>query len=195
MLERVTQALRTAQHVTVLTGAGASAESGLLTFRDKQTGLRARFDPMELATPEAFDRDPATVWSCYEYRCRLVLQAEPNDGRRAIAELERRVPRLTLITMTVDHLHERAGSDPVVHVHGQLLRSYCSSCRCSHTFPPGLLVEHARIRPPRCKACGGRVRPGVVMFGDEMPRGSWVLQCRFVELGFGQQLTVSCGFI
>jgi NAD-dependent deacetylase len=130
---------------------------------------------MALATPEAFRRDPALVWAWYEWRRGLVLQAEPNAGHRAIAELARRVPRFTLVTQSVDDLHERAESDPVIHVHGQILRPYCEACLCSYRFPPGLPIERERIEPPRCKACGARVRPGVVWFGDPMPHGAWKL--------------------
>ena len=119
-------ALRSAGDTVVLTGSGVSAESGVPTFREAQTGLWMRFDPQELATPEAFERDPKLVWEWYEWRRKLVAEAEPNAGHEALAELERRVPSFTLITQNVDGLHERAGSRNVIELHGNILRSKCS---------------------------------------------------------------------
>ena len=110
LVGRAAEALRRARHVCVLTGAGISAESGIPTFRDALTGLWAKFSPEELATPEAFERDPETVWSWYEWRRQLIRQAQPNAGHLALAELARRVPGLTLVTQNVDGLHQRAGS-------------------------------------------------------------------------------------
>jgi len=115
-------ALRSARHVVVFTGAGVSAESGIPTFRDALTGLWERFDPGELATADAFRRDPALVWGWYEWRRMKVLQARPNPAHMAIAELAGHVPQLTLITQNVDDLHERAGSREVIHLHGSLHR-------------------------------------------------------------------------
>ena len=102
--------LRDAQHVVVFTGAGVSAESRIATFRDALSGLWSRFDPMRLATPEAFEDDPELVWGWYEWRRMQVLSTQPNPGHLAIAELAKRVPKLTLVTQNVDDLHERAGS-------------------------------------------------------------------------------------
>src|SRR5262245_22629385 len=103
-----------APHVTVLTGAGISAESGIPTYRDALTGLWARYRPEDLATPEAFARDPKLVWSWYAWRREMVAQAQPNAGHRALVELATCVPALTLITQNVDGLHQRAGSDQVI---------------------------------------------------------------------------------
>src|SRR3712207_5102774 len=114
------QDLRSARHVAALTGSGISAESGVPTFREAQTGLWARFDPEELATPEAFARDPRLVWEWYAWRRELVEKAAPNPGHEALVELERRVPSFTLITQNVDGLHRRAGSRNVVELHGNL---------------------------------------------------------------------------
>jgi NAD-dependent deacetylase len=119
-------ALCDAQNVVVLTGSGVSAESGVPTFREAQTGLWERYDPQQLATQEAFDRDPRLVWEWYEWRRKLVSEAEPNPGHLALAELERRTPNFTLITQNVDGLHERAGSREVIELHGNILRSKCS---------------------------------------------------------------------
>jgi NAD-dependent deacetylase len=143
---------------------------------DKQTGLWERFDPMELATPAAYEHDPSLVWGWYEWRRAAVLRAQPNAAHRAIAAMATAVPRLTPITQNVDDLHERAGSLSVLHLHGQLARPYCAACRQLYVFPEGvppLAPEGQRMNPPRCNACGGRIRPGVVWFGEELPRHEW----------------------
>ena len=113
--EELLKTLRNAKHVVVFTGAGVSAESGIPTFRDALTGLWENFDAKELATPDAFRRNPALVWGWYEWRRMKILRAQPNSGHLAIASLEEWVPRLTLITQNVDDLHERAGSRDVLH--------------------------------------------------------------------------------
>jgi NAD-dependent deacetylase len=171
---RLIDSLRSARRVVVLTGAGISAESGIPTFRDKQTGLWEKFDAMELATPEAFGRDPALVWGWYEWRRAAVLGAEPNAGHRSIAALAEHVP-LTLATQNVDDLHERAGSRGVLHLHGELAHPYCEQCRCPHlpAAPPQPTAGGSRIEPPRCAGCGARVRPGVVWFGEPLPIEPW----------------------
>src|ERR671938_1308489 len=143
-LAEVARALRSAEHVAVLTGAGISAESGIPTFRDALTGLWARFRPEELATPEAFGRHPKLVWDWYAWRRALVANAQPNPGHIALAELERRVPRLTLVTQNVDGLHQRAGSSRVIELHGNIMRARCTA--------DGTIVEsweEADDGPPR----------------------------------------------
>lgn len=176
MYDRTVTALRAARRVVVLTGAGVSAESGLPTFRDKQTGLWEKFEAAELATPAAFARDAALVWGWYEWRRAALLAAEPNAGHRAIAALAGHVPQLTLVTQNVDDLHERAGSRGTVHLHGELSKPYCEACRRPYVFPAGmpqLPPGGARIEPPRCAACGAKVRPGVVWFGESLPDAPW----------------------
>lgn len=171
-------ALKRARRVVVLTGAGVSAESGLATFRDKQAGLWERFDPMQLATPEAFEQDPALVWGWYEWRRMQVMLAAPNSGHLAIKEFADHLPCLTLITQNVDDLHERAGSLAVHHLHGTLAKPFCASCRHMHVLPasrPDEPLNGRRIDPPRCAACGGKVRPGVVWFGETLPQQEWQL--------------------
>ena len=173
--EDLLNTLRTAKHVVVFTGAGVSAESGIPTFRDALTGLWEKFDAKELATPDAFRRNPALVWGWYEWRRMRVLRAQPNPGHLAIASLAERVPRLTLITQNVDDLHERAGSRDVLHLHGSLNRPFCFVCRLPAVYPDGIPVEPdggRRLEPPRCK-CGGRIRPGVVWFGESLPAIEW----------------------
>ncbi|MDN5697173.1 MAG: NAD-dependent protein deacylase, partial [Rubrobacter sp.] len=118
--------LRSARSVAVLTGAGISAERGVPTFRDAQNGLWESYRPEDLATPEAFARDPALVWSWYAWRRELVGGVEPNAGHRALAELEQRVPGFILATQNVDGLHRRAGSRNVLELHGNISRTICS---------------------------------------------------------------------
>ncbi len=158
------QVLRGARRVAALTGAGVSAESGVPTFRDAQTGLWARYDPHELATPEAFQRNPRLVWEWYAWRREKVAGVEPNPGHYALAEMERRFPEFTLITQNVDGLHRRAGSRRVLELHGDITRSKCFVCGSSAEA----WTEKGEI-PPRCPACGGRLRPGVVWFGEMLP--------------------------
>lgn len=164
------QAVRNARHLVVFTGAGVSAESGVHTFRDALTGLWASFDPMQLATPEAFVRDPALVWGWYEWRRQLLLQVEPNPAHQAIAELQQRLPKVTLITQNVDDLHERAGSTDVLHLHGSIFAPRCFDCArpLAFTEPPQLDSEQ-KLDPPVCSHCGGMIRPGVVWFGESLP--------------------------
>ena len=169
---RLISALRKARRAVCLTGAGVSAESGIATFRDKLTGLWERFDPAELATPRAYERDPSLVWGWYEWRRTAILAAQPNPAHWALAAMAGLVPQFTLITQNVDDLHERAGSDDVLHLHGQLSRPYCERCRRGFVHPagiPDLPPDGARIDPPRCEACDARIRPGVVWFGESLP--------------------------
>lgn len=157
--------LRHAQHVVVLTGAGVSADSGVPTFRDAQTGLWSKFDPMQLATREAFARNPKLVWEWYAYRRELVARAKPNAGHYALAELEKRVAKFTLITQNVDGLHERAGSRNIIELHGNIFRTKCfrEDTRAANWFPTDEI-------PPRCPRCGSYLRPDVVWFGENLPR-------------------------
>ena len=174
--EQLQKSLRSARHVLVFTGAGVSAESGIPTFRDALTGLWENFDADALATPEAFERDPAMVWGWYEWRRANVLRARPNPAHRAIAALAGRVARLTVVTQNVDDLHERAGSRDVIHLHGRLDKPFCFACRRPGEYPPGIPDEPEggrHLEPPRCIYCGGRLRPGVVWFGEMLPEVEW----------------------
>jgi NAD-dependent deacetylase len=153
-----------ARHIAVLTGAGVSAESGVPTFRQAQTGLWAQYDPQELATPAAFQRNPRLVWEWYTWRRELVAQARPNPGHFALAEMERLAPRFSLITQNVDGLHEQAGSRQVIELHGNITRTTCfADGRSVPTWPPTDEV------PPRCPDCGAPLRPDVVWFGENLP--------------------------
>lgn len=175
-------ALRDAQHVVVFTGAGVSAESGVSTFRDALSGLWARFDPMQLATPEAFLADPELVWGWYEWRRQLLLKAQPNPAHHAIVELAQRVPKLTVITQNVDDLHERAGSHNVVHLHGSIFQPRCFNCSQPYALdtPPQMSHEQA-LPPPICTYCQGLIRPGVVWFGEALPQAEMAAAFKAAE--------------
>ena len=159
--------LRNARHVVVLTGAGVSAESGLPTFRDPLTGLWARYRPEDLATPEAFERDPALVWGWYRMRREAARAAAPNPGHDALAALERLVPRVTLVTQNVDGLHHRAGSREPLELHGSLFRVRCVVEGAVFEAPD----DDAGPELPRCNGCGGLIRPDIVWFGESLPAG------------------------
>lgn len=178
------QQLRMAQHVVVFTGAGASAESGIPTFRDALTGLWERFDAAQLATSEAFRADLALCWGWYEWRRNKVIHAQPNGTHLAIAELANLVPKLTVVTQNVDDLHERAGSQDVIHLHGSLHSPRCINCGQAHTLAlrsDALPEDGGRIEPPRCSSCGVYIRPGVVWFGEMLPEDAWSASLAAVE--------------
>jgi NAD-dependent deacetylase len=162
--KELVSALRSAQAVTVLTGAGISAESGIPTYRDSQTGMWAKYDPHELATPQAFSRNPDLVMDWYRWRCSLVEKAVPNPGHRALVDMERQVPRFTLITQNVDGLHAQAGSQNVVELHGNIRRLRCSTTSCSYT-QAGWSTDPL----PVCPHCSRLLRPDVVWFGESLP--------------------------
>ena len=165
-LERAAARLADARRVVVYTGAGVSKESGIATFREPGTGLWATYDPMQLATAEAYDRDPAFVWRWYMDRFGQIEAAEPNPGHRALAELERLVPT-TVVTQNIDGLHQRAGSSDVIELHGSALRFKCVGER--HTGFSLDEVAGSDEAPPRCPRCGDIIRPDVVWFGEALP--------------------------
>jgi NAD-dependent deacetylase len=159
--------LHNARHIAVFTGAGVSAESGIPTVRDAQTGLWAKYRAEDLATPQAFLRDPVTVWNWYEWRRGLMRAAHPNPAHRAIAELEHLVERVTVITQNVDGLHSSAGSTEVIELHGNIWDNLCFSCK-----RPASQTAASSDVPPRCVHCNGMLRPGVVWFGEALPSGA-----------------------
>lgn len=165
-IKELAAGLRRARRLLVLTGAGVSAESGIATFRDAQTGLWARFRPEDLATPEAFRRDPALVWRWYAWRREQVAQAQPNPAHYALAELARR-RSTTLVTQNVDDLHQRAGSLDVVCLHGSLMRTICSRTR-REIGTDWLASQHGEP-PSSPHHPEGLARPGVVWFGESLP--------------------------
>lgn len=160
--------LRRARYVAVFTGAGVSAESGIPTFRDAQTGLWEHFRAEDLATPEAFRRDPATVWKWYQWRRDLMRDAQPNPAHLAIARLEHLVGHVAVITQNVDGLHRRAGSSDVIELHGNIWDNLCFDCK-----QPAPQLADSREFPPRCLHCNGMLRPGVVWFGEPLPAEAW----------------------
>jgi NAD-dependent deacetylase len=171
MLARASEALRAARRIVVFTGAGISAESGIPTFRDALTGLWARYNPEDLATPEAFRTDPDLVWGWYEWRRARVQSVKPNAGHLAVAAIEARVPGTVVVTQNVDDLHERAGTAAPIRLHGSLFTPRCSACHQPALLPDAdpALPEGKPVPPPNCVRCQGLVRPGVVWFGESLP--------------------------
>lgn len=165
-LTKAAAILANAQRVVCLTGAGVSAESGVATFRDAQSGLWSTFDPQQLASQEGFAANPGLVWRWYMRRLEMVEQAAPNPGHLALAELEHLLPNFTLITQNVDNLHERAGSHEILHLHGSIVRFRCNQCGEPHMLQD---AERQSEVPPHCASCGGLVRPAVVWFGEMLP--------------------------
>lgn len=164
---QVQQWLAEARSICVLTGAGISAESGIPTFRGAG-GLWRQYRAEDLAAPDAFGRDPKLVWEWYDWRRKVVSETVPNPGHYALARLEHRTPKFTLVTQNVDGLHARAGSANVLEVHGSLWRTRCLTCTKVH--------EDHRVPlpqlPPVC-ACGGLMRPDIVWFGERLDDRIW----------------------
>ena len=165
-MQHVIKWLKDAKSVAALTGAGVSAESGVPTFRGNG-GLWKQFRAEDLATPEAFARDPKLVWEWYDWRRQRIAAVAPNAGYFALAELERRIPEFTLITQNVDDLHERAGSRRILKLHGDIFRVRCMECGRESIDKRAPLPEI----PPRCD-CRGLLRPAVVWFGEVLPPGA-----------------------
>jgi NAD-dependent deacetylase len=171
-LDRVARRLADSARITVLTGAGVSAASGVPTFRGAQ-GLWKRFRPEDLATPEAFAADPALVWEWYDWRRQLLSRCVPNPTHLVLAAWARRWPGLTVVTQNVDGLHERAGLEGVLRLHGSIWEVQCwAGCPASPRSWRDDTVPFPSI-PPRCPWCGGLARPGVVWFGEALPPDPW----------------------
>lgn len=187
----LTDAVRTARRVVVLSGAGNSAESGVPTFRDAQTGLWERFSPEQLASEDAWWADPTLVWSWYQWRARMVRACAPNPGHEAVGRWQRALARaggsLQVVTQNVDDLHERGGAEVLSHLHGSLFEYRCAECGEPAEHDPGVagarddgaaLAGHEddlealmHIPPPTCRHCAdGVLRPGIVWFGEMLPR-------------------------
>lgn len=159
----LTQRLARSQRLVIFTGAGVSAESGIPTSREAQTGLWARYSPEQLASPDGFRADPQLVWDWYAWRRQRCLEAQPNPAHRAIATLQQRLPGTELITQNVDGLHARAGSTGLLELHGNIHQLHCFRCGAKGGEWPD---EAGPV--PRC-ACGGLLRPSVVWFGENLP--------------------------
>lgn len=180
--------VRERQPCVVLTGAGISTESGIPDFRST-TGIWAEVDPFEVASIRAFRRDPERVWAFYRARISLLLQAEPNVGHLALAELERRGFVRAVVTQNIDLLHTRAGSREVVEVHGSIRSAQCLACLWAEPAER-VLAQLEERRVPLCPHCGSVLKPGVVLFGELLPAGAME---RAVELARTAALVLVVG--
>ncbi|MGP5493387.1 SIR2 family NAD-dependent protein deacylase [Psychrobacter celer] len=192
-VERAAQLLKSKSRICILTGAGISAESGIPTFRDKQTGLWENYGVEDLATPEAFTRDPKLVWSWYQWRRQLVADKAPNPAHHALAQWQYHTQTsdqtVTLITQNVDDLHEQAGS-PVTHLHGHLWRNRCGQCNAPYQEQSSAPSDHQDTMQDTmsvntrldmsfddslltCSHCDGYIRPDIVWFGEALPVQAW----------------------
>jgi NAD-dependent deacetylase len=180
--------LRERQPCVVLTGAGISTESGIPDFRSP-FGIWADVDPLEVASIQAFRRDPERVWTFYRRRIHLLLEAEPNPGHHALAELERRGLVQAIVTQNIDTLHARAGSRGVVEVHGSIRRAVCLHCLWSEPVD-GVLAQLGERAAPLCVHCGEILKPDVTLFGEMLPEGALE---RAIELARGAGLVLVVG--
>jgi NAD-dependent deacetylase len=178
ILDTVREAVQKSQKIFVITGAGVSAESGVPTFRSPG-GFWRNLDPAKVATPEAFQADPALVWQWYDERRIQLLGVQPNPAHAALAHLERNKREFFLLTQNVDDLHERAGSAKISHIHGKIWEVRC--------LREGRIREDRRAPlpelPPRCEQCGSLERPNVVWFGEMIEAESVQRTERFLESG------------
>ena len=165
MFKLIKDKLKNAKKIVFVTGAGISQESGIPTFRGKD-GFWRKYDPMKLATIDAFYDDPKLVWEWYEDRRKNILAASPNPGHKAIAELEK-YSQIVVLTQNIDGLHQRAGSTNVLELHGSIIRIKCTVCDFSDE-----ILSSFELLPPKCK-CGNILRPDVVWFGETLPQDVW----------------------
>ncbi len=172
-IQQTRSLLRNHDRLVVLTGAGMSAESGIPTFRQAPRGLWEKYSPEHLATPQAWEADPALVWGWYLCRMAQVRDAAPNAGHLALATAATSRP-IRIVTQNVDDLHERAGSTDVLHLHGGLFAHRCFGCARTHdeVAIPDAADTPMRVEPPRCAHCDERIRPGVVWFGEPLPEAA-----------------------
>jgi len=166
LFELIADKLKNAKKIVFVTGAGISQESGIPTFRGTD-GLWRKYDPMQLATIDAFYDDPKLVWEWYEDRRKNILQAKPNPGHSAIAELEK-YKEVTVLTQNIDGLHQRSGSTKVLELHGSIIRIKCSVCNFKDNIPTSF-----DELPPICSSCNNILRPDVVWFGESLPQDVW----------------------
>ena len=177
-LALATSKLRDARRVVVFTGAGVSAESGVPTFRSAANALWRQVDVANFAYPAGYRRHQPVAWRWYAERAAKAREVVPNAGHRAIAAIEEHVPDFLLVTQNIDSLHQRAGSRNVLELHGNLRDVRCFDCGARSPWP-----ELASLPDPACNACGGLLRPDVVMFEEELPRGAmqraqeWATTC------------------
>ncbi|WP_026356748.1 NAD-dependent deacylase [Mycobacterium sp. 141] len=158
--------------LTVLSGAGISAESGVPTFRDVETGLWAKVDPYEISSSDGWRRHPERVWAWYLWRHYMMAAVEPNNGHRAVAAWQD-YAEIHVVTQNVDNLHERAGSATVHHLHGSLFEFRCDACGSQFEgVLPKMPEPVEAVEPPQC-VCSGLIRPNVVWFGEPLPETAW----------------------
>jgi NAD-dependent deacetylase len=183
-MQKAIHVLHHAQRIVVFSGAGISAESGIPTYRDKLTGVWSRHNPLHLETSKAFRKNPGLVWSWYLWRRHQAHNAEPNSAHRAIAQLSENGRDVWVVTQNIDSLHERAGSEKVIHLHGSLETPKCYTCNrksvllTNQEVPPN---EGESIQPPRCVKCNGRLRPNIIWFGEDLPPDVWKLALKKVS--------------
>ncbi|VEG57292.1 NAD-dependent deacetylase [Mycolicibacterium aurum] len=159
--------------MTVFSGAGISAESGVPTFRDVETGLWAKVDPYEISSAQGWQAHPEKVWAWYLWRHHMMNAVDPNNAHRAVAAWEDYAD-VHVVTQNVDNLHERAGSNRVHHVHGSLFEFHCDQCGSAYLDAvPDMPEPVESVDPPSCAACGGLIRPNVVWFGEPLPDDAW----------------------
>ncbi len=154
----------TPPRIAVLTGAGVSAGSGVPTFRDAEGSLWRQHNPQDLATPEAFDRNPKLVWEFYDWRRQIMVDCLPNAAHETLAAMDAALPEFTLVTQNIDGLHPLAGSKRVLYVHGDIWNLRCTACRYSEKNRQTPLDP----LPPFCPECGEMLRPDVVWFGEAL---------------------------
>ncbi|MEM3065456.1 MAG: NAD-dependent deacylase [Candidatus Nitrosotenuis sp.] len=166
MFESLARQIKDAQKIVFVTGAGISQESGIPTFRGKD-GYWRKYDPMQLATIDAFYENPKLVWEWYEDRRKNILAARPNKGHLAIAELAK-YKDVVVLTQNIDGLHQRAGSKKVYELHGSIIRIKCTVCDYKDD-----ITSSFDVLPPKCR-CGNMLRPDVVWFGEPLPQDVWM---------------------
>lgn len=173
--ERTTRALVNARSIVCFSGAGISAESGIPTYRDKLTGLWAHHDPQHLETAGAFRENPQLVWGWYLWRRQQVARAQPNAAHLALQRMVSLGRKVSVITQNIDDLHERAGSEGVLHLHGSLATPKCFACNrpAEITSDQPIPEGGALVEPPRCNRCNGKLRPAVVWYGEDLCPSVW----------------------
>ena len=173
MFESISDQIKIYKKIVFVTGAGISQESGIPTFRGKD-GLWRNYDPMKLATIDAFYENPKLVWEWYNERRNNIFQAQPNPGHNAIAELEK-YAQVMVLTQNIDGLHKKAGSSNILELHGSIVKIKCSVC----DYNEEILTEISNF-PPICK-CGNILRPDVVWFGEPLPQDVWQNAIKFAS--------------
>ncbi|MFI5251406.1 MAG: NAD-dependent deacetylase [Bacteroidota bacterium] len=174
--DKLKNVLHAASRVTVFTGAGISAESGVPTFRGVD-GIWKKFKPEELANFDAFIKNPDLVWEWYKHRKTIITGIEPNAGHYALAGMEKLYSLFSIITQNIDNLHRRAGSKNIYELHGNIERNYCIGC--GKFYPNEEIFKSSSV--PRCSACHGLIRPDVVWFGEMLPADAWNDSVRAAE--------------